>query len=236
VAFSTTTSKTAWRSNVVWLIVYRRQFSGDTDEIGYLSAAWDDTQGLRQDGLRGLWWAYLSHIGFGPLVPVVTVPLQLLTHRGLGASVGIELVFLLILLAAAAVLGHRLGGAITAALSAVAVVGMPAIIDFSRSYQFVMGTTAMYTAAVAVLLMSAHLRRTRWAIAWGALLGLTLLARTMTVALVPGAGVDGPEQRVDTWPVDVVVYERDVDRMASCLLYTSPSPRDLSTSRMPSSA
>ena len=26
------------------------------------------------------------------------------------------------------------------------------------------------------------------------------------------------------------------DRLCSCLLYTSPSPRDLSTSRMPSSA
>ena len=28
----------------------------------------------------------------------------------------------------------------------------------------------------------------------------------------------------------------DVDSIESCLLYTSPSPRDLSTSRMPSSA
>ena len=29
---------------------------------------------------------------------------------------------------------------------------------------------------------------------------------------------------------------RDIETMVSCLLYTSPSPRDLSTSRMPSSA
>ena len=29
---------------------------------------------------------------------------------------------------------------------------------------------------------------------------------------------------------------QDVEWMGSCLLYTSPSPRDLSTSRMPSSA
>ena len=28
----------------------------------------------------------------------------------------------------------------------------------------------------------------------------------------------------------------DINRVYSCLLYTSPSPRDLSTSRMPSSA
>ena len=31
-------------------------------------------------------------------------------------------------------------------------------------------------------------------------------------------------------------YEFDVDTASTCLLYTSPSPRDLSTSRMPSSA
>ena len=31
-------------------------------------------------------------------------------------------------------------------------------------------------------------------------------------------------------------FERDLLELRSCLLYTSPSPRDLSTSRMPSSA
>ena len=29
---------------------------------------------------------------------------------------------------------------------------------------------------------------------------------------------------------------KEIDKLMSCLLYTSPSPRDLSTSRMPSSA
>ena len=33
-----------------------------------------------------------------------------------------------------------------------------------------------------------------------------------------------------------LLSESDADRMGNCLLYTSPSPRDLSTSRMPSSA
>ena len=31
-------------------------------------------------------------------------------------------------------------------------------------------------------------------------------------------------------------YNNDVDKAPTCLLYTSPSPRDLSTSRMPSSS
>ena len=33
-----------------------------------------------------------------------------------------------------------------------------------------------------------------------------------------------------------LIIEKEADYLLSCLLYTSPSPRDLSTSRMPSSA
>ena len=46
--------------------------------------------------------------------------------------------------------------------------------------------------------------------------------------------VEGEELKVDDeydWELDSVVVEP-----YTCLLYTSPSPRDLSTSRMPSSA
>ena len=35
---------------------------------------------------------------------------------------------------------------------------------------------------------------------------------------------------------DPVYFARNYIKIISCLLYTSPSPRDLSTSRMPSSA
>ena len=50
-------------------------------------------------------------------------------------------------------------------------------------------------------------------------------------------------EKVRTWEKIGEVYEEDgivrgtiVARIKGCLLYTSPSPRDLSTSRMPSSA
>ena len=52
-----------------------------------------------------------------------------------------------------------------------------------------------------------------------------------------------PQSRLDVEVGDVLqtrVDDRDnlvvVTRIEDCLLYTSPSPRDLSTSRMPSSA
>ena len=40
----------------------------------------------------------------------------------------------------------------------------------------------------------------------------------------------------DNGDTDDVIYEYDVDCAGTCLLYTSPSPRDTVTSRMPSSA
>ena len=44
------------------------------------------------------------------------------------------------------------------------------------------------------------------------------------------------EAKVLATPRRLTVIVSDVAMNAACLLYTSPSPRDLSTSRMPSSA
>ena len=56
-------------------------------------------------------------------------------------------------------------------------------------------------------------------------------------------GYQGFEPRVEWGHASGIEAERSTDerkdiraRMEDCLLYTSPSPRDLSTSRMPSSA
>ena len=38
------------------------------------------------------------------------------------------------------------------------------------------------------------------------------------------------------WPDQINILIEEEDIIGCCLLYTSPSPRDLSTSRMPSSA
>ena len=42
--------------------------------------------------------------------------------------------------------------------------------------------------------------------------------------------------RLEYSPANRVIWARGAVRFQRCLLYTSPSPRDLSTSRMPSSA
>ena len=48
-----------------------------------------------------------------------------------------------------------------------------------------------------------------------------------------GGVIDGVPPNI---PINVEDIQNDLQRRKPCLLYTSPSPRDLSTSRMPSSA
>ena len=54
--------------------------------------------------------------------------------------------------------------------------------------------------------------------------------------LLPGVDRAEPYKKVAGSPIEALDVDRIVDASRHCLLYTSPSPRDLSTSRMPSSA
>ena len=61
--------------------------------------------------------------------------------------------------------------------------------------------------------------------------------RARSTVTDPGAGMEHPAQLDRHSPRQVVEANCGrVQEALSCLLYTSPSPRDLSTSRMPSSA
>jgi hypothetical protein len=59
------------------------------------------------------------------------------------------------------------------------------VIDFSRSYQFALTDAAVLTAATWALLACDGFSRRGWSLAWGFLIGLTPLARTMAVAFLP---------------------------------------------------
>ena len=62
--------------------------------------------------------------------------------------------------------------------------------------------------------------------------GAALVRYGDTAVFVTATGSKEAREDADFFPL-TVDYE---EKMYSCLLYTSPSPRDLSTSRMPSSA
>ena len=60
--------------------------------------------------------------------------------------------------------------------------------------------------------------------------GLVLLL-TLLITFTGWTGLSGVISRGDT-----LGFISSLNELTNCLLYTSPSPRDLSTSRMPSSA
>ena len=68
-----------------------------------------------------------------------------------------------------------------------------------------------------------------------------VLGGTTSTAVCVEAGITDPYAAgacavVGAFAGANVMYKSDYDVHNACLLYTSPSPRDLSTSRMPSSA
>jgi len=78
--------------------------------------------------------------------------------------------------------------------------------------------------------------RSPWDVSWGKLMmWLFLISDAMTfAALLIGLWVT--RLGSPTWPNRLEIINLRFVATMTCLLYTSPSPRDLSTSRMPSSA
>jgi hypothetical protein len=168
-----------------WLHHFRAGFPLDIDESRYIAF------GLAlHDGLAAGAWRDTSHLwtgqqDFAPLLPLTSTPAFGLFGRTLMVALATQFVFLGVLLAGSYGLGSRLTDVRGGVLVTAVVAGTPGIIDFSRSFQFPVTVAAMLTAATFALLASERLDRRGWAIAWGVLLGGTVLTRTMTVAFLP---------------------------------------------------
>ena len=171
---------------IIWLWRFRRGGFFNIDEAAYLGGVYDDTTGLQRGGLSGLLRAYGAHSDYAPLVPLSGVPFQLLFGTRLLVPLLALSAWLGVLLVSVAAVTRRLCGRRWSVLAVLAVAGVPGVIDSTRLFHFALPATALLTATVAALLASDRLRRTDWSIATGVLAGLTLLSRSMMVALVPG--------------------------------------------------
>jgi 4-amino-4-deoxy-L-arabinose transferase-like glycosyltransferase len=172
--------------NAWWYWSRRSGFPLFVDESGYTSFALDHTHALRQDGLRGLWDSYQSHSVQAPLVPLVTVPALLVLGERIGSGFVVILGFYVLLVMATYGLARRLMAPWPAALAALLVATAPGVLTYARMYYFAVPVAALFTAALWCFLRSGGLTSTGWALGGGALLGLTVLSRTLALALVPG--------------------------------------------------
>jgi 4-amino-4-deoxy-L-arabinose transferase-like glycosyltransferase len=172
-----------------WLHRFRASAIPEYDESGYMAIALRDLHAFDANGLGGLFRAYVQQVPEAPLVPLVTVVPYLLLGAGVATSVATQLAAVAGLAAATYGLGRRLVPSGWAALAAGVTIALPVVTDYSRTFHFAVPAAALLTASVWALVRSDGLLRRRWAFLAGALLGCTVLARTMTIAYLPGFGV-----------------------------------------------
>jgi Dolichyl-phosphate-mannose-protein mannosyltransferase len=188
--------------DVWWLNRYRASAVPEYDESGYMSIALHNFHALQADGLSGLVSSFVHQVPEAPLVPLVTVLPYLLLGADVGSSVATQLVAVAALGLATYALARRVVSAEWAALAAGVSIALPVVSDFSRAFHFAVPAAALLTAAAWALARSDGLRSRRWAVAAGVLVGCMVLARTMTIAYLPGIGaaalvicLRGPEIR-----------------------------------------
>jgi 4-amino-4-deoxy-L-arabinose transferase-like glycosyltransferase len=70
--------------------------------------------------------------------------------------------------------------------ASILVASCPVILNYSRSYSFALPATFAVTVALVALVKSNRFERISWAMLFGVSVGLMPLARTMTIAFIPG--------------------------------------------------
>ncbi len=189
--------------DVWWLARFRHGYPLDIDEAYNASTALVDYFALRSGGAHAWWEAVQTQAPNAPLVPALA-SLSFVLTAGVLQSFAVLIGFMAVLGFATFGIGERLAGPRLGALATLAVLTCAGAFAFTRELIFALPAAALLAGAVYALLRSEGLQRRRWAIACGVALGLMLLARTMTVAFVPGvllaAGLaiavrDGPRGR-----------------------------------------
>lgn len=168
-----------------WLHGFRGGYPLDIDESRYLELGLRLSDGLTSGGPVAFWHVWSAQHDFGPLLPLISVPVYLVLGHTVLGGLATQLVFFVVLVVSSYGIGTRLTSRTGAALVAVVVACTPAVIDFSRTYQFAITDAAVLAATTYALLASEAFTRRGWSLLWGVLLGLIPLARTMAIAFMP---------------------------------------------------
>jgi 4-amino-4-deoxy-L-arabinose transferase-like glycosyltransferase len=170
-----------------WIWVYRHGQPLDIDEAGYLGIALIDYYALAHEGISS--WLSAVQTSGGYQAPLTTALSSLLFYfTGPHVIVG----FAVPLLAATGCilatyfLGKSVGSRQIGLLASMLVASCPDILRWSREFHFSMLATLVVTFALLALLRSNRFEQIGWSMLFGLSLGLMPLARTMTIAFIPG--------------------------------------------------
>lgn len=180
----------AWTAANLWWLSQRRAGGPvNIDEAGYLAMAVGDVLAWRSGGVAG-WWDSVTAVGTqAPLTPALASAVFL------AVGVDPELGYLVVVvsgaaaLAVTAALAAQTRSGATVVLSVLLVATTPGILRFSRLFLFALPATFVTTAALYALVRSRRLEHVGWSVAFGVLVGLMPMTRTMALAFVPGLAI-----------------------------------------------
>jgi len=170
----------------IWAYRFRQAMVLDIDEAGYFSYTMIDYFGLHFGGLQG-WLAAvdmksaqapltmaLASLLFGLAGPHIVLGFVVPVAAGAGC------------VAAAYALGACLASGRVGLLAALLTASCPAIMLYARSYLFAAPAAFFAVMALLAIVRSRNFGSAGWALGFGVCLGLLPLARTMTLAFIPG--------------------------------------------------
>jgi 4-amino-4-deoxy-L-arabinose transferase-like glycosyltransferase len=172
--------------DVRWLYIYRYAQPLDIDESGYLSIAFLDYRALLGAGPIGWLKSVLSPSIQAPLLTSATSLVFAVTGPHIICGLLLNVIFYLATIISTYFLSKTILDDRGSFISAALVGSCPIIINYSRTYNFAMVATLVMSLALLSLMRSDRCSRLGWSILFGLCLGLLPLARTMTIAFVPG--------------------------------------------------
>lgn len=174
--------------NILWIWRYRVGQALDIDEAGYFATALSDYRAWLLHGFLG----WIKEVEAPSIQSPITTALSSVLYMMAGpvSELGylVPIAFGAGTIILSYLIARRLAGEWFGTLVAVFVATSPAIINFSRNFNFAMAATFFTTLALLCLLLSKGLSSRRWSIALGVSVGLMVLARTMTLAFYPAIG------------------------------------------------
>ena len=177
--------------NVWWMTRFRAGYPININEAQFLADGFDQADAARTAGAVGLWERVQQPSWHAPLLPLIVALGSLVFGKSLALSLAVVQVFFILLVLSAYGVGKQSGDARTGLL----VVGIMATSHgawfATRSFYSTIPTVALFTAALFCLMRSRGLRGLGWSVAFGLLVGLTALMRSVSVALLPGLFLAG---------------------------------------------
>lgn len=172
--------------NARWIWLYRHAQPLDIDEAGYLSFAMIDYRALMAGGVSGWLQAIEAPSIQAPLTTALASLIFAISGPHVVAAFVVPVLAGVATIVATFFLARCLLQPGSALAAATLVATCPVVMNYARSFHFALPATATTTFALLCLIRSQRFANVPWALLFGLSLGLMPLARTMTIAFLPG--------------------------------------------------